>query len=319
MVLGSYARNGDWRSQVTAVARITRNSSLPFVWLADFNDDPSTLRQEPWCDWLAAEVIVPDKQITCHMGSGSLIDYGICPYIAEFTVVTDVPWEPHDGLRLRLRRHPRSVMTLGKAEISAEHGQTVTISWTEALAMAREQANRTHTGQSSTSKAQQKLVGQLGTQALSDALGSRLAIWAHATESQALTRLGMPVGHEAHSYRGRAQAPEFVLRPLMSRPRLVAESLQMPGGYGATARLWATCRALGAKLRAAMKRNANEAEICVMRARIVALALRSSSGLRSAWEASAVAADMAAGLFAILTASSPVSTIDAVEQAIGAF
>ena len=75
------------------MATITRNGSLPFVWLAGFNENPIALRQEPCCDWLAAEVIVPDKQITCHMGSGSLIDYGVCsrclsPYIAEFAVVT---------------------------------------------------------------------------------------------------------------------------------------------------------------------------------------------------------------------------------------
>ena len=138
-------------------------------------------------------------------------------------------------------------------------------------------------------------------------------------KSQALTRLGIPQGHKEHSYRGRAQAPEFVLKPLMSRPRLVAESLQMPGGYGATARLWATCRALSAKLRAAMKRNAMEAELCFMRARIVALARRSSSGLRSAWEAIASGADMAAGLLAIMTACSPSTTVESVEQAIGAF
>ena len=111
IILGGYARDGDWRSQIEAVATITRNGSLPFIWLADFNDALGTLRQEPWHDWLAAEVIVPDKHITCHMGSGSVIDFGIAsrcltPCIAEFAVITDVPWGPHDGLRLRLHRSP---------------------------------------------------------------------------------------------------------------------------------------------------------------------------------------------------------------------
>ena len=40
-------------------------------------------------------------------------------------------------------------------------------------------------------KAQQELVGRLGIKDISDALGHRLAMWAHATESQALARRGI--------------------------------------------------------------------------------------------------------------------------------
>ena len=46
IIFGGYARDGDWRSQIETVATITRNGSLPFIWLADFNDSPGTLRQE---------------------------------------------------------------------------------------------------------------------------------------------------------------------------------------------------------------------------------------------------------------------------------
>ena len=56
-----------------------------------------------------------------------------------------------------------------------------------------------------------------------------------------------------------------------------------------------------------------------MRARIVALALRSSSRLHSACDAFAYGADMAAGFFAIITACSPSTTLESVEHAIGAF
>ena len=136
---------------------------------------------------------------------------------------------------------------------------------------------------------------------------------------QTLASLGIQESPEACSYHGRAQAPDFVLKPLMSRPRIAAESLQVPGGYGATARLWATGRARSAKLRATLKRNATESEVCVMRARIVALSRRTTSGFRSAWEAIDNGADMAAGLIAIMTAGSPSTSIEMIEQAISAF
>ena len=138
-------------------------------------------------------------------------------------------------------------------------------------------------------------------------------MWAYAAESQALALRGITQEREEQSFRGRAQAPEFTLKPLMPRPRVTAESLQIPGGYGATARLWATGRAFSAKLRAAFKRRANEAEVCFMRARIVALARRSTSGLRCAWEAIDNGADMAAGLFAIMAAGKPSTNVEMIE------
>ena len=64
---------------------------------------------------------------------------------------------------------------------------------------------------------------------------------------------------------------------------------------------WHGCRALSAKFRSALKRNLSEAELCLMRARILAQVLRSSSGLRSACGAIANGADMAVGFFAMMT------------------
>ena len=97
LVLGGYARDGEYQEMATAIARITRNGTLPFIWLADFNAPPCQLRDGPWLARLDACVIVPDVQITCHAGSGSLIDYCVCsrvliPYIVSFESVGDVPW-----------------------------------------------------------------------------------------------------------------------------------------------------------------------------------------------------------------------------------
>ena len=280
---------------------------------------------------LQSEVIVPDKLLTCHAGSGSLIDFGVVsrclvPYIAEFSVITDVPWGPHDGLRVRLHRSPRLIMVRSlrrprpfeDAERTTTEGRTATINWQAATEGAREQVGSSHLGSSDVAKAQQKLVEQLGTTEVSNSLGHRLATWAYATESQALAQRGITTNQEEQAFRGRAQAPDFTLKPLMQKPRIMA-GVQVPGGYGATARLWATGRALSAKLRTAHKRNANAAELCLMRARIVALARRSTSGIRCAWEAIDDKADVTAGLFAILTAGNPGTNIEMIEQAIGTF
>ena len=217
---------------------------------------------------------------------------------------------------VRSLRRPRP---LSDAERTTTEGRTTTIDWQSAISGARDQVGASHLGRSDAAKAQQKLVEQLGTTEISNSLGDRLATWAHATESQALALRGITTGREEQPFRGRAQAPDFTLKPLMPRPRITAESLQIPGGYGATARLWATGSALSAKLRAALKRRASVTEFCLMRARIVALARRSTSGIRCAWEAIDDGADAAAGLFAILTAGNPETNVEMIEQAIGTF
>ena len=56
-----------------------------------------------------------------------------------------------------------------------------------------------------------------------------------------------------------------------------------------------------------------------MRARIVALARRTTSGIRCAWEAIDDSADATAGLFAILTAGNHGTNVEMIEQAIGTF
>ena len=54
------------------------------------------------------------SQITCTMGEGSLIDYGlvsadVMSIVERFDVVSDVPWGPHLGLSLRLLERPKNV------------------------------------------------------------------------------------------------------------------------------------------------------------------------------------------------------------------
>ncbi len=100
---------------------------------------------------------------------------------------------------------------------------------------------------------------------------------------------------------------------------MVAESLPIPGGYGVVARLWATCRALTAKLLSAMNRSASDIELYSMKARIVSLVLRSSSCTRAAWDGVQEGADAAAGLFAILAVCCPNASRDSMQASLGAF
>ena len=72
---------------------------------------------------------------------------------------------------------------MGNATHTTDREQTTTVGWIEALATARELVCSAHVGRSDAAQAQQELVGRLGTKDISDALGSRLPIWAHATES----------------------------------------------------------------------------------------------------------------------------------------
>ena len=105
----------------------------------------------------------------------------------------------------------------------------------------------------------------------------------------------------------------------MKCPRLVAEALPIPGGYGVIARLWATCRSLAAKLKVAMLRKATLDELCLMKSRLVGLTVQSTSALRCAWESIGARADWSAGLFAIQAACSPDACVDSVADAVAAF
>ena len=331
MVLGGYARNGDYHQMAAAIARMTRHGKVPFVLLADFNASPDEVREEGWLNELDAEVILPQASITCHQGAGSLIDFGVAskclaPYILSFLVDTSVPWGPHDGLRLRLGRDPRAVMVraltrprpLKFAWQVPHRSPSKELSWQDAKQEAIQRVGTAMQPDSDVWRLQQAAARELGIEAEATELAMDLATWARATEFQALARLGVH-GEAAEPYLGRAAATKFKLRPLLSRPRLVAESLRIPGGYGVAARLWATCRALSSKLLSAMRRDALVPEICLMRSRIVALTLRDDAGLRSAWEAIGEKADMIAGMFAILAACSPTATVSSLEAAIGAF
>ena len=331
LILGGYARDGEYQETAAAVARIIRNGTLPFVRLADFNTEPATLRAESWLDRLRAQVIVPDTAITCHQGGGSMIDYGICLeclvlYIKKFTAVTAVPWGPHDWLRLTLRKSPREVMVrtfarprnLSQTTRLVGRGDPKKLDWEAAIALARQRAAVKQIHISPEEPAQLEADKQMGVETSSADLGQRLASWACATELQALVGVGVEEFSQAMPHLGRAAKPRISSKPLLGRPCFVPEAQQIPRGYGAGARLWATCRALTAKLRCAVVRNASDSKICFRKAQIVELTTSSSSSLRNAWESIGSNVDRAAGLFAVLAACSYNASAESMQTAMHA-
>ena len=332
LVLGSYARHGNYEQQVRSIARVSRNGQLPFVWVADFNAHPTVLEESNWLARLDAAVVRPDADITCHQGSGSLIDYAVCskslvPYITSLATISDVPWKPHDGLRMRLRRNPKAVMVrslirprkLSSAGVIPDRGPSFQMSWEDAVATARRDLQGASAQTSEDVRAQCSAAQAMGIGHISQSLSSELATWARATELQALARAGVRAGAAAWPLLGRGAHPRFVQRPLMPRPRLDAEALRLPGGYGIAARLWATCRVLASKTLTAFERIESRSDVSLMKARLVALTMRKTGDLRRAWEVVTDGADVAAGVFAVMAACCPDATASTLHDAISTF
>ena len=107
----------------------------------------------------------------------------------------------------------RRLRSSAHAVHAAGRGPATTLCWADAHATPRECASFMYSGPSGAAQAQRRLVSQLGRTDISEELGSRLAVWAHAREMQAFASLGIQEGPEACSYHGRAQALDFVPKP----------------------------------------------------------------------------------------------------------
>ena len=136
-------------------------------------------------------------------------------------------------------------------------------------------------------------------------IGQDFMVWGRALELQHLASVGITTDYQCFPYLGRAAPPRTRTRPLLHRPRLLAESLQIPGGYGVAAILWATCKALTAKIRTAVRSRAPPHTTFGAKARLLSMTSKAAAGIRSAWGAITSQANRRAGLFAMLIACSP--------------
>ncbi len=330
LILGGYAREGRYLSQLAEVARLTENGRRPFVWLADWNVPPEALEEEPALAALGAVVVRPQGgSASCHQGGGTLIDYAVAsraalPYIS-LALERRVPWSPHDGLRLsvlkaasgikvRRCRRPAAWSTLLGTEGS---GPPRELPWVEAMAKAEADLGEVDLGAVASLESQRKLMEDVGALPQALSMGRRLMIWARASELQELAAKGIDAGTmAAKRVLGRAMPPKFSEAPLIAH-RLTGPQ-RLPGGYSEAARLWGTLRAVASRLKTAMQAgHLGRQDSC--RVELIAIACGWRKGARRCWREVEQGADDAAGRLAVARACEPRATVDTVEAAIGTF
>ena len=263
MVFSGYARNGDTQHIVDEVKKRTANGRIPFIIMADFNIPFETMKEQQWVSDLRAVAFAPTGgDISCHLGRGSLIDYAIVSlqlvgYVAELALVTDVPWGPHDGLRLMLERDPMAArvrMVPHKAKRLRPEGAfagSSPLPWETAVSRASEFVEANPVGFPAEVQA---AADKLGTSGVSTELAKRYRVWARANALQALAARKI----EADSPEGKKllmTALPYVPKWVQARAPNRQEDVQRIAGAAGTGRvrLWATVAALLSKLHTALK------------------------------------------------------------------
>ncbi len=295
--------------------------------LCDFNVPPGILEDEAALKALNAAVLRPrGGSVSCHQGKGTLIDYAVVSKrvlpIVELALDRDVPWGPHDGLRLRIRKNVRNVMVRKLVKPrpydQREHDLVTRepwhLPWEEAIEAARKELKDVDLSTNAALQHQRELVKQVGGGEQAAKLSTRLMHWARATEHQALAARGIdPQCWQARKLKGRAMAAEFVEVPLAKR-RCDPGAQRLPGGYSDTARLWATMRVLlGRLIRARAAGDAKRDRAA--RIDLIRCAAGHQEATWRAWIMVPNAADVGAARIAAYRACMPDSTNEDAEAA----
>ena len=103
---------GENITKASQIMAFLMKHNLPFIILADWNMQPDELKSSGFLRKIGGEVLVP-KGVMSTCSSGRMLDYGVVslrlrPSIEDLDPVLSVPWSSHLGLRLRLRKTPRS-------------------------------------------------------------------------------------------------------------------------------------------------------------------------------------------------------------------
>ncbi len=321
LVFGGYARGGQYLAQLAEVARVTNGGRLPFVWMADWNVPPDTLEAEPALASLDAVVLRPrGGTVSCHQGSGSLIDYAVVsraalPYV-HLELERRVPWSPHDGLRLSVRkaantvkvqrhRRPAAWSTVQDTECS---GQGQALSWDEAIAQANADIATVDLAKDASLSPQRRLMEEVGALPQALEIGRDLLVWSRAVELQSMASRGLdPSSQAARRVSGRARPPKIVVMPLMCSR--LGGAQRMPGGYSEAARLWGTLRSIAARLKAAIQAGHHgRQDAC--RLELIAVTCGWRKGARRCWREIENGVDDAAGRLAVAAACAPGVTVE---------
>ena len=272
LILGGYARGGHTALLVAAVARVTQRGRLPFIWFADFNNDLEHLARQDWVTELQAVVLKPGGgDVSCHQGKGTFIDGVVVskvlvPYVTKCVLDHLVPFGPHDGIQLQLRKRPGDVMVRSLPrtpkpfpECAAPHE----LNWDDAIKQATVEVDT----EKATNMEEASLVASaMGCLKEAETLSKDLAVWARATELQEQHRRGISAPAE------RAKPIRFVLRKLRGAERLCAEALDVPGGYGVLASFIATLKAMVKKLSNAVAASKPQEIVYMWKRKLIAMA-----------------------------------------------
>ncbi len=327
LVFGSYAREGHYLQQLSEVAKVTLQGRIPFVWLADFNAPADALEAEPGVAALDAVVVRPSGgRISCHQGAGSLIDFAIVSRrilpLIDLSLVPEVPWSPHDGLRLRIRKNTRQFKVKKLARplgydhehLEAIAGEPWALPWETAKRMAAQELAHVDLTKEEVLKEQRGLMRDLGCLDESVELGKRVMAWARASELQALAARGIDLAaREAGRAKGRALPPRFYQAPILRR-RCDPGPQRLPGGCTDDARLWATLHVMLGKLRKAMVSECRP-RIATAKSNLIMAAASTDGSVWRAWLTVASAGHDNAARMAIFRACSSAALLADVEAA----
>ncbi len=276
---------------------------------------------------LNAVILRPDgATVTCHQGRGSLIDYVICsrsavPFL-QLQAVTGVPWTPHDGLLLRIRRDAKEVTInkrirprpMNKARQTEDGVQRRELSWEEAQRKAESQVGSMDLGRRADLQPQLAASERLGYLDDSIEVGKRLLAWARAMELQGLSgSFGAEMADGGAAFMGRALPPRFCRRPVLPR-YLDGGPQRFLGGCSEQALLWGTLRACAIKVKRAMivddRRRIGDTRISMIR-----IAIGRDWRAQYCWDLIASAEDYNAARMAIFRAVTRTATVADVEGA----
>ncbi len=219
-----YARDGDYLPLLGHIAKATLQGVVPFVWICDFNTHPEVLEADPAVAAMEAVVLRPSGgAVSCHQGTGTLIDCAVVSKkvlpLVELSLVREVPWGPHDGLKLRIKKNVREVLArrmvrplpFDHPSLQATAGEPWDMPWTEAKQEAERELRDVQLATSETLKDQRELMNDIGVLEESITLGRQLMHWSRAVEHQALASRGIdPRGGHADTAKGRSMPVRFI-------------------------------------------------------------------------------------------------------------
>ena len=78
LIINVYCKDGDIGLCMEVVAKITRNGTLPYLIIGNFNQPPRALRESMWVKEMGAKVLTAENDaVTCFLKKGTCIDYVI--------------------------------------------------------------------------------------------------------------------------------------------------------------------------------------------------------------------------------------------------